>query len=62
MLSVTLPWSTTAAAAPLVVYWISVRVPSAQVISDRPWVVLLPQLPVPVEFGITYDLPVAGSV
>ena len=37
------------------------RVPSAHVISARPSVVLLPQLPVPVELGITYDLPVAES-
>ena len=61
VLSATVPWSATAAAAPVVVYWIRVRLPSAHVIRDRPSVVLLAQLPVPVEFGITYDLPVAGS-
>ena len=38
---------------PLVVYCSMVCVPSPQVISARPWVVLLAQPPVPVESGST---------
>src|SRR2546423_636058 len=60
----TVPWSTTAAAAPLVVYWTTVAVPSAHWTTAIPLVVLLPQLPLPVGTGSPFvpadTVPVAG--
>jgi hypothetical protein len=46
-LPITFPVRWTAAAAPVVEYWTTVCVPSAQVTIAMPLVVLLPQLPLP---------------
>src|SRR3954447_328226 len=59
-LGTTFPSSLTAAAAPVVVYWTTVTVPSAQVTIPVPLVVLLAQPPVPVDTGSWNCSPVAS--
>jgi hypothetical protein len=62
---ITLPCSDTPASAPLVVYWITVAVPSAHCTTATPLVVLLTQLPLPVGTGSPFvpanTVPLAGA-
>ena len=51
MLATTVPCSCTAASAPVVLYETTVCLPSFQVASAVPAVVLLPQLPLPCGMG-----------